>query len=119
VNSDRRRPRPSCPPVHRVRIAAHGVPPRWHVPAQTLDLPAVSVASAIEQAVGQAQRAAGCPPWRPCRRASLPFVTAVLAERDALARVIDVDGGLLDQDTVLEQLHREPDDDQPDWRRAA
>lgn len=68
--------KPWCPPLHRVRIVSHDVPPRWHVPAQTLDLPAVSVASAIEQAVGIAQRAAGCPPWRPCRRASLPYARA-------------------------------------------
>jgi hypothetical protein len=59
-----------------VRIAAHDVPPRWHDPAQTLDVPAPSAESAIEAAIGQAQRAAGCPPWLPCRRSSLPFVMA-------------------------------------------
>jgi hypothetical protein len=68
--------RASIPPLHRVRIAAHDVPPRWRIDAQTITLPAPSAESAIEAAIGQAQRAAGLPPWRPCRRASLPFVTA-------------------------------------------
>ena len=40
-------------------------------------------------------------------------------EQAELARVIDVDGELLDQATVLEQLHREPDDDQViPWRSS-
>ena len=67
---------PEPPPSWRVTIQHHAVPPRWIIPAQTLVLPAVSEADAIEKAIGQAQSVAGCPPWRPCRRASLPFVTA-------------------------------------------
>ena len=77
---------PEPPPSWRVTIRHHAVPPRWIIPAQTLVLPAVSEADAIEKAIGQAQSVAGCPPWRPCRRASLPFVTAEPTEPSGYGR---------------------------------
>jgi hypothetical protein len=53
----------------RVTIAAHKIA-RWEIPVQTLTVPAVSIGHARERAVRVAQRAAGCPPWRPFQRAS-------------------------------------------------
>jgi hypothetical protein len=72
--------KPKPPPTYRVRIERHAIQPRWIVPASTVTIPAVNEAHAIEQAIGISQREAGCPPWRPCRRASLPYASAELVE---------------------------------------
>jgi len=60
----------------RVQIAAHDVPPRWRIPAQTVRLPADSADDARLFAVRTAHRAAGVPPWRPCVRESMRHATA-------------------------------------------
>jgi hypothetical protein len=63
-------------PSYRVRIAAHTIPPRWFIPAQTLDLPAGTVEAACSTAVRWAHSDAGVPCWKPCVRRSLTFTTA-------------------------------------------
>jgi hypothetical protein len=62
--------------MFRVALAAHVVPPRWPIPAQALELPAVGAEHACLLAVRNAHAEAGVPPWRPCVRASLAFATA-------------------------------------------
>ena len=59
-----------------VKIEAHEIPPRWACPRTTLKVTANTELGALENAIGIVQRQAGCPPWKPCRRASLPYATA-------------------------------------------
>jgi hypothetical protein len=61
--------------VWRVTIAAHKVD-RWSIPARTVTVGAASIAQAREVVIGEAQRAAGVPPWKPLRRLSLEHATA-------------------------------------------
>lgn len=55
-----RRPLPS--PMWKVMIAAHDVPPRWHIPASTVTLGAATAHAACVQAIRWAHRDAGVPP---------------------------------------------------------
>jgi hypothetical protein len=58
----------------RVTVRAHRVGPngRYSVAASTLDVPAFTSSAALRYGIDQAQRAAGCPPWKPIRRESVP-----------------------------------------------
>jgi len=69
----------------RVQLAAHAVPPRWHVPAQTVELPAVDAEQACGFAISMAHAAAGVPPWKPCVRASLAFASVERARNPKVA----------------------------------
>jgi hypothetical protein len=58
-----------------VRNAAHTVG-RWSIPARTVTVGAASIDHARELVIGEAQRAAGVPPWKPYRRVSLEHTRA-------------------------------------------
>ena len=58
-----------------VTIAEHRVE-RWDIPATMFTVSAVTEQGAIEDAIGQVQRQAGVPAWKPCRRKSLAFASA-------------------------------------------
>jgi hypothetical protein len=62
--------------MHRARVAAHRVGPRYVVPAVDVEVPAVSIEHARALAVGEAHRRAEVPPWRPWIRESLRYATA-------------------------------------------
>jgi hypothetical protein len=66
------------PPTWRVRVAAHGVLPRYNVPALKATLPAGDEAHARLEGVREAHRRADpqVPPWRPFIRASWPHARA-------------------------------------------
>jgi hypothetical protein len=69
-------------PSWTVHLRGHDIERgRWSMPATTATVPAVSRQDGIENVNGQVQSAPGVPPWRPCRRQSLPFATAEPAHR--------------------------------------
>lgn len=66
---------PEPPPLYAVHVAAHGCD-RYSIPELRLKIPACSVDHARRQAVAEAHRRGGLPPWRPLIRASMPYATA-------------------------------------------
>src|SRR2546428_118972 len=62
--------------MYHVELAAHDLPPRWRIPARTVELPAADVEDAARQVIRWAHSDAGAPPWRPLVRASLAFASA-------------------------------------------
>jgi hypothetical protein len=59
----------------RVELAGHDVD-RWHVEAQTVELPAPDAEYACLRVIHWAHSDAGLPPWRPLIRHSMRFATA-------------------------------------------
>ncbi len=82
--------RGSRSPGWRVQVAEHDVPPRWHVPARVVEVPAADAGQACAFVIGWAHCDAGVPPWRPFVRHSLAFTTAErVGEAPAPAPTID------------------------------
>ena len=100
------------PPMYRVRITAHDVPPRWRIETQTVKLPAPSADFACDRAVKWVHSDARLPPLRRFVRHSLEFTTATpvgeasvttigAEDRQRAARAIRSAGGM---STEVEQL---------------
>ena len=70
-------------PVYRARINRHKVPPRWLIAARESTTVAADTLHAREIVIGEAHRAAGVPPWKPCVRCSLEYTTAERTDRPA------------------------------------
>lgn len=77
-----RRSSASVLPMWRVTIAAHDVPPRWHVPARTTLTGSPTAEMACRFAAQEAHRDAGVPPMRSLLRQTLPHVKATLIASD-------------------------------------
>lgn len=71
----RSRNRP-IPPMYRVEIHRHAVPPRWIFPNVVVRLPAVNAADARRTVVIWTHGEIGVPRWRPCIRHSMQFASA-------------------------------------------
>ena len=64
------------PPLWRVRLDRHSVPPRYLVPARSATVPPADEDHAREIVMRVAHRDAGVAPWRPCIARSLTFTSA-------------------------------------------
>jgi len=62
-----------------VTVAEHDVAPRYHVPARTVDVYALTAREARLRVLRWAHGDAGVPPWKPCVRVSWPNVSAKAA----------------------------------------
>ena len=71
-------------PMYLARIERHTVAKRWLIAAEQMRLTAASELDAREYAITLAHERVGVPPWRPCRRESLEYVTARRIENPTL-----------------------------------
>ena len=74
-------------PMYAARIERHTVAKRWLIAAEQLRLTAASELDAREYANTLAHGRLGVPPWRPCRRESLGYVTATRIESPTPAAI--------------------------------
>jgi hypothetical protein len=71
-------------PMYRVTIEAHDIPPRWRVPAQTIEVGASTAEIACRAVVRFAHRDAGVPPLRSMLALSLEHTIAKPARSPAM-----------------------------------
>ncbi len=69
----------------RVTIAEHGVPPRWHIPAQEVTVGAGTAAIACRTAIRFAHRDADVPPLRSMLAVSMEYARAEPARSQVAA----------------------------------
>lgn len=79
--------KPKCPPSWRVELAEHDVE-RWHVPARSVEVPAVSADDAALRVIRWAHADVGVPPWRPFTRASTLHAIATPTEAEVVPIVL-------------------------------
>jgi len=79
----RRTPERWPSPTWRVTISAHDIPPRWDVPARTLELGASTAESACRTVARWAHIDAGIPPLRSMLAVSMEHASAERAENPA------------------------------------
>jgi hypothetical protein len=82
------------PPAWRVDVAAHELPPRWCIPAQTHIIFAPTARAACERAVRLAHILARTPPWKPLLRLTWPHARAV-SEPDPIGAASELQGSAL------------------------